>query len=567
MEERDYYDSAIIHFDEIMRWENDQTLEAWGEKLLNECVHFTKGFQAALYRASNQDQLVYFIAGYAAKNDPNLPDHIPFGEGLIGEAARSQEIMYVENVDDKYFAPHLPDFDIKPAAILILPLIFNQRTRGVLEINSLKPFEKKHIELFRRLSENMGAHLNALVKDAQLQESLLEISRSEERLRRFAEVTIEGTAMIKNGLISESNTAFNTMFGYSETEVIKLPVERLFINENKQQLLIDAAERPVETIGIRKDGSVFPIEIRDRDVDYKGIILQVVSFFDISQRKEHEATINEQEKKIQETQDIVNLYAIIEKKNKDILASINYARRIQKAILPDSDSISHIFPESFILYLPKDVVSGDFYWFAQSQNRTFIAVVDCTGHGVPGAFMSLIGYLTLERIVKDEQISQPAQVIAKLDEYVTQLLHQDTDAANRDTMDMALCVFEKGKNYMDFAAAKRPLFMVREKEILHTKGSIFPVGGSFQYHQRKTYETTRINLQKDDMIYLTSDGYADQTNPLNQKITTRYLKQFILEIADQPADIQKEFFYQQFIKWKGSKHQVDDIIIIGIRWE
>ncbi|HEY3430554.1 MAG TPA: PAS domain S-box protein, partial [Cyclobacteriaceae bacterium] len=199
----------------------------------------------------------------------------------------------------------------------------------------------------------------------------------------------------------------------------------------------------------------------------------------------------------------------IQNKNKKITESINYAKRIQNAILPNNRVIAKALPDSFILYKPKDVVSGDFPWFMQIKDDIYIAAVDCTGHGVPGALLSLIGYFLLNDIVRSRKITEPGIILDLLDEGVTSTLRQDEDATTKDGMDIALCKINTSTREIEYAGAHRPLYVMKNGVLDEIKGNKFPIGGGI-FKNQTNFTNTKIKLEKGDSIYFSSDGFPDQ---------------------------------------------------------
>jgi ligand-binding sensor domain-containing protein/serine phosphatase RsbU (regulator of sigma subunit) len=256
----------------------------------------------------------------------------------------------------------------------------------------------------------------------------------------------------------------------------------------------------------------------------------------------------------------------LEEKNKDITDSINYAKRIQEAILPSQAAIYKNFPEAFIYYKPKDIVSGDFYWFTEAEGYYFVAAVDCTGHGVPGAFMSLIASTLLNDIVNEKKITGPAEILQKLNNQIIEALKQsEEDSSSRDGMDMAICRVDKQKSKLVFAGAARPLYHVRRQVLTEIKGQGYPIGGHYGLMNLK-YSDSEIDLEKGDMFYISSDGYADQFHDTDKKkFSTKRLKALMEKISALDMEAQRNELNDAMINWKGDAEQIDDILIVGIR--
>lgn len=278
-----------------------------------------------------------------------------------------------------------------------------------------------------------------------------------------------------------------------------------------------------------------------------------------------ERNIELENKVLERTLEIKEQTKIIAEKNKDITDSINYAKRIQQAILPPEESGELKFP-MFIYFKPRDIVSGDFYWYEFRDNKLIIAAVDCTGHGVPGAFMSMVGTTLLNKVVNDLGQTLPSQIMKQMDINILESLKQRGDiSSNRDGMDMAICTIDSSKRELIFSGASRPLYLVRNNELTEYKSSIFSVGGYLAGNE-KVFEDAYINYQSNDMIYIFSDGYADQFGgEKGKKFMSKNMRLLFSRIASLPLDEQKSEIHSNLIAWMGSLKQVDDILVIGIR--
>jgi serine phosphatase RsbU (regulator of sigma subunit) len=268
------------------------------------------------------------------------------------------------------------------------------------------------------------------------------------------------------------------------------------------------------------------------------------------------------EEKVEErTQEVVQKSMIIEEKNRDITASIRYAERIQRAMLPREDSL----PDSFVLYLPKDIVSGDFYWTYDNGETRFLAAVDCTGHGVPGAFMSIIGHNSLNKVVRELGFSKPSAIMDQLNSEVTCALLQRYERSITDGMDLALIAYNWKENTFEYAGAYSPLYIVRKGNVLVYKGDRFGIGMS-TIDKKRRFSNHVIAIQPGDMIYLCSDGYADQFGGSDaRKFKSGNVRKLLSEIYNLPLQNQKERLEKELMDWKGDNDQVDDIMFIGMR--
>lgn len=254
-------------------------------------------------------------------------------------------------------------------------------------------------------------------------------------------------------------------------------------------------------------------------------------------------------------------------KNKDITDSIQYAKRIQEAILPTRESIFSHLPDSFIFYKPKDIVSGDFYWFCKRENKKIIAVVDCTGHGVPGAFMSMIGHNLLNQIVIEKGVTNPAEILSRLNNGVQDALKQKSaEGETMDGMDVALCTIDSSKNEIEFAGAYRPLYFIKNGNLEKIEGSKYPIGG-MQHEDERVFECYKKNVSGGDMLYMFSDGYADQFGgPKGKKFMTKRFQEMLAGIYGKMPSEQMKILDERITGWKGNLEQVDDILVIGIRF-
>lgn len=262
-------------------------------------------------------------------------------------------------------------------------------------------------------------------------------------------------------------------------------------------------------------------------------------------------------------------YEVIRSKNKDITDSIRYSKTMQTAFLPSEKQLEDAFPEHFLLYHPRDIVSGDFYWIADlpELNKRFLAVVDCTGHGVPGSFMSIVGSTLLNEIINIQNIHDPALILEELNQRVIETLSQG-ERSNDDGMDVCLCMFEHGNNgttKVTFSGAKRDLYFVKngeaELQVLHGDRKL--IGG--RQRKEKAFTNQVIDLSEGDMLYLSTDGLVDQHNSERKKFGTLRLKSFISQLAKLPVNEQQEVLERAFVDYKGSMEQRDDVTLVGVR--
>ena len=258
----------------------------------------------------------------------------------------------------------------------------------------------------------------------------------------------------------------------------------------------------------------------------------------------------------------------LEEKNKEINDSLAYAKLIQEAILPSQKIIANKFPDSFILFRPKEVVSGDFYWYTEIDNLQFFAVADCTGHGVPGALMSMIGNSLLNKIVNDHKNFTPSRILQLLNKEVVFTLNQsfDLDTSQNDGMDITLCQIDKTSKELTIASATQNCYVVNDGKLKTIKGDIFSIGGLFAHHPDLSFTDYKFKLTKETILYMFSDGYQDQFGgPKDKKFMGKKLKHLLLNNSYLPMREQKDILNKEFDAWKGKNKQIDDVLVIGLK--
>lgn len=256
---------------------------------------------------------------------------------------------------------------------------------------------------------------------------------------------------------------------------------------------------------------------------------------------------------------------IIEAKNAHITASLNYAKRIQDAILPSEEEINKHLPGSYVYYRPKEIVSGDFYWYKHIDGVSYIAAVDCTGHGVPGAFMSMIGNTILNKLIP--KYKTPAAILTQMRKEVIATLEKSGESAQRDGMDIAFCIIDHSEGIAEYAGAFNPFFLVREEEFKEIKADRMPIGFYYFEDNPNPFKNHRVELQSGDWIYLFSDGYQDQFGGERyRKYSSRRFKNLLCEISKSNATKQKQLLEEEFMRWKDEEEQIDDLLVMGIHY-
>jgi len=295
-----------------------------------------------------------------------------------------------------------------------------------------------------------------------------------------------------------------------------------------------------------------------------GIVI-IVAYIKVRERNLIKEKKVLEEKVRERTAEVVQKSEELEKKNKDITDSIRYAQRIQVAVLPPEVP----FEKTFVFFKPKDIVSGDFYWFETFDDKEMIAAVDCTGHGVPGAFLSILGHSMLTKIVREYGILKPSEILDQLDIEIINALHQKNVEGERvvnDGMDLALISYDRKKNTIEYAGAYNPLIQIRDGELTEIKANRFPIGMT-SVHQSKKFTNHEIKVEKGDTYYVFSDGYADQFGGQEgRKFRKKNMKDLLISLQDKSMDKQRMELERSIKEWMGAHEQVDDMVFIGRRF-
>jgi len=414
-----------------------------------------------------------------------------------------------------------------------------------------------------------------------------EISRQKKELEKLSIVAskTDNAVLIANaeGKLEWANEGFTKMSGYTLEEFKEEKGETMMEMSNNpeiKQVIDDCINKRSSVVyevkNMTKGGNEIWVQTTLTPIIENGTFKRLVAIdTDITDRK--------------------NAEEVIRQKNIDITDSINYAQHIQQAILPNPEEIQSVLPDSFILFKPKAIVSGDFYWFSkiESENRGrgetekkkkmlnkkftdspihpfshsfIIAAVDCTGHGVPGAFMSVIGNDLLNDIVNNRGTADAAKILGELNDGVVNALKQKGEEGEaKDGMDIALCSIDLHKKELQFSGAYNPLYMIRDKQLEIFKGSRYPIG-MYKIGKDKKFTNHHIKIKKGDAFYIFSDGYADQFGgSKGKKFTYKRFQDLLIEIQQHSMEKQRDILNVTFEKWKGDEEQLDDVLVIGIR--
>ena len=363
----------------------------------------------------------------------------------------------------------------------------------------------------------------------------------------------------------ECSSLKDTLYNKEQTS-ITAEMQTRFATEKKQQ------ENEILNLQVKSESFVKTIFI------IAAGLLLIIAFFifrGLRQKQKVNLALEEKNRIIEEQkQTVEHQKLIVEEQNKDITDSIRYAERIQSAILPPDKQWLSLFPQSFVFYKPKDILSGDFYWIEQKGDLVFVAAADCTGHGVPGALISIVNYNLLNKAVLEKDLNNPADILNYVNHQLILALHQTyQESSVKDGMDISLCVLNTKTFELNYSGANNPIYIIRHienatsdsAEITEVKADKFPVG-AFIDEQVQSFTTKKMQLQKNDLVYLFSDGYADQFGgEKGKKFKYKQLKDILVETHHLPMNKQQLILEEKFTNWKGKLEQVDDVLVIGIR--
>ena len=441
----------------------------------------------------------------------------------------------------------------------------------------------------------LDQHKDILLKSFQNKDTISFIERAGKEWYQYQYIYMErykdrpGSSLYKGSVIRiiSDRTAQKALFRMEATRFISIIVLAMlmlsYLISRKTRQITHPIIKLVENVDRITNGNlreraevIGNNEITRLSEKFNMMIAQLESYYYELEEKVKERTLKIEKQKeelslqrdalAEKNTQLNEAYLEIEEQKKHIMDSIYYARRIQTAILPSYALLDSKFKNYFIFYLPKDIVSGDFYWMTEADDQIMIAAVDCTGHGVPGAFMSIVGFNQLNNAVHVKLARKASDILNELNKGVISTLNENSgDTSIKDGMDMTLCVFDFKKGKVDFAGANNPIVLVRDNIPVKYKGDRFPIG-AYVDNQIQSFTNNEIDIKKDDMIYLFSDGYADQFGgPENKKFFTRRFEDLLFEIHKKPLEEQKELLKTTLYDWMGSNGQVDDVLVIGIK--
>lgn len=584
-------------------------------------------FGVAVYRPEEND-LFFSGAMENAKSLPDFS--FPLDEDKISTVCFQQRKEIIINDWKNEYGQYISKNYVAkqgeiPESMLYLPLISKGNIIGVITVQSFSKnaYQDYHVDILRSLSVYVGSAIeNAnLYKslEVKVKERTAEIEKAYQDTKLLSQISKDiSSSLSVETIIEKVYHSVNRLmdaagFGIgifnSSTQQIRMPgyiekgekLEDFYYNiqddrlatwcfKNKKEIFINdysieyknfikGMKAPIagkdsasiiylplflkeEVMGILTIQSFEKNVYTDYHLDIlRSLATSIASALDNAQLYE-----NMEEKVRERTVQVVKQKEIIEEKNKHITDSIIYAKRIQQAILPPEEVFIQYLKNSFVLYKPKDIVSGDFYWIERKENKILFAVVDCTGHGVPGAFMSIIGYNGLNQIVNEYNITQPAEILNQLNKIISNTLKQREDESKiRDGMDMSVCCIDLANNTLEYAGANNPIFIVRNQKVIEVKADKHPIG-NFVGETEFKFTNKDLKLFPDDRLYLFSDGYADQFGgPRGKKLKYNQFRDLLLEHHNKPMKTQKELLDFMFEEWRGDLEQIDDVCLIGVR--
>jgi len=546
---------------------------------------------------------------------------------LEAQSIAQKNKFRAEEVDAGYLVSEayirLKDYDkalesYKKADALEDSLFTLEKTKAVSNLQSTLELEKKQkeLEISERDKQLLHQNLEISERDKQLLHQNLEISDRDRKIQSIESQRKQQLIQLleKDKDYQKSEAARNLLDKLVLEKENKLKDDEIKLQKSedeKNQVLLKLKDDEIALE--KKNKALLEIEQENfiKNIIYGSLIVTLFLGFllysiwlrnksnqllqtknkelagkniEINQQKEEILAQSENLKQINEelnsTLVVVNdQKSMIESKNEDIMASIAYAKRIQTAMLPFEERIQTSLKDFFILFKPKDIVSGDFYWFQdtgiqsfalenpsaqQLGNKIILAAADCTGHGVPGAFMSMIGNELLNQIVNIRGITRPSEILYKLHIGIRNALRQES-SDSRDGMDVIICTLDKQAKTLEFAGAKNPLYYIQNGILHEIKGDKIPIGGE-QMEQERIFTNHTISLDSPTTLYLCSDGYQDQFGgEQNKKFLVRNMKELFGKIHEQPMNAQKQFLENMLEKWMGNEKQTDDILIFGVR--
>ncbi len=447
-------------------------------------------------------------------------------------------------------------------------------------------YEKSNEKLHKALSIAQEVNSMPLIKNcfSMLAENYDALGNSKKSLEYYDKYSALQAALQKKevtALKARSETA-EARISYKEQQ-LKSTVDTLYevIQEKAEIELLRQREKEIAEMKIAEEKRIRAEEKKQNRMIFGflagiallSILFIVVVLIQIRQKKKANQLLSQKNQEVEKkNKEIEKQRDIAHKQREKLMDSIHYAQRIQSAVLPPEQQINELLDDYFLYFKPRDIVSGDFYWLTRKENILILVAADCTGHGVPGAFMSMLGVAFLNEIVNKIAINkhisslQANEILNQLREQVINSLHQrESGNQNKDGMDLALCIIDYEQKQVQFSGAHNPLYIIRNKELLQFKGDKMPVG--MHRNAEKPFTNHTIELQDNDLLYIFSDGFPDQFGGEHgEKFLTKRFKELLVEMHQKPLNEQKDILEDTLENWKGERDQLDDILVIGIKF-
>lgn len=586
-EKRKWVTEGLTYFSELLR--KQENFDKVFSILIQELAIYLKVHQICFYLFDG-NKLV--LADFYGLDRKDLKQEIELRDGLVGQVAFQKELLHIENEVEHSVSLNSASQQITLQNLIIAPLKVQNQLEGVLEIADFRSFQQYELDFLEKLCEAIAITVASIrnkenthkmllksqedtqkleAQEEELRQNMEELSATQEHLQGQNEelqtkekelnelLEISKNNEIK---INEKNEILTEQEGMLRKQMEKLQSAQEVLKKQKKELEEKEAEERVRNKKLQANESI----LKKAFEKIKSQEVKIRQSYEELQAQEEELRQNMEE--LQTTQETLKKRnEVIDRKNRYITSSITYAKNIQQAILPSSQELSVAFKDYFLIYEPKDHISGDFYWVYQVKNKTFFALADCTGHGVPGGLMALIGANLLNQIVIEEKNHLPGKVLEQLHVGVRKLLRQEQENSGSEGMVITFCSIEPTKNgkvKFSFAAAKQNIFYINGTEEIHTlKGERKSIGG-WQPEDYRTFKTETLILEQGTKIFLTSDGIFDTPNLHRRKFGQ---KRFVDSLGDnkkKSLEEQKNALEDAYHQHKRGTEQRDDISVLGV---
>jgi len=466
----------------------------------------------------------------------------------------------------------------------------NSRLEVIGMNRNLEQLVEKRTEQIHSQKEELKSQHEELIQQKEILQTQREELRAQKELLEINNADLAKLSLVAsktdnliyiflpNGQLDWFNTSFSATLGMTIEEYHRSePLSIVDVSSNKnirhvlntclREKTVVSYESKMELEG--KIDSWYHTTLTPILDDRDNIKYLIAIDTDITRLKQYEDELDQQRKDAEHQKNLAVLRKEeLEERQIEITDSIRYAKRIQTGIMPKVKQIQRDFQDSFVLFMPKDIVSGDFYWYHRIKDKYFIAAVDCTGHGVPGAFMSIISTYLLNAIIINNEVIDPAEILKQLNRKIKIALKADNRSQTSDGMDLSIAVIDKNEKTIEFASALRPIYLFTQGDFIEIKGDKIPITSSISGTSISAFTKYSYSFNEGDMFYLFTDGIIDQFGGKNgKKYLTKRFKQLLFEINALSMKEQKEIIKKSFDDWRGENDQVDDILVMGIRYK